>query len=60
MKKDSKDTMIRHGEPNKLDLAPQGSQIQMIGRDTYKIYEQTSPDEDNPTWELMGEYKINE
>lgn len=55
-----KEILIRHGEPNnKLDIADYGTEIQLIGKDSYTIYRQTSQDGDNPNWELIGTYPID-
>lgn len=45
----------RYGAPNKFDQCPLGTICRVtVGLDgDFEIYRQTSPDEENPIWELV-------
>lgn len=57
---EEKEVLIRHGEPNKFDIADYGAEIQIIGREDYTIYRQESKDPETPDWQLVGTFKIEE
>jgi len=57
---DEKEILIRHGEPNDYDIAPYGSEINIIGKTDYTVYRQNSKDENKPNWELVGTYPLED
>lgn len=54
----SKMTIVRYGQPTKLDSAEYGSQciVKYHGSDNYDLYLQTNKSEDNAQWELIGSF----
>lgn len=43
--------LVRHGTPNKYDLAPKGTICKVVSFcGQIALYEQVSDDEDNPKW----------
>lgn len=65
----SKIIMNRYGKPSHLDTAPYASQcfVRYHDKESYDLYIQTSKDQENPKWELIGcfnpttsDYYINE
>ena len=51
------ETIIRHGIPCKFDHAPYGTRCKIIHGEEYELYVQSSKDEANPEWELIGTFK---
>lgn len=50
-------TLIRRSEPTKFDLAPYGTQYKVFdNHDNYDLYLQLSYNEDEPNWELLGNF----
>lgn len=47
-------TICRRSAPHIYDQAPQGTNCIVNNKE---LYIQTSPDENNPCWVLMGDYK---
>lgn len=54
----SKMTLVRYGQPTKLDAAQYGSQciVRYHGHDDYDLYVQTSKDEQDAKWDLIGSF----
>lgn len=55
--KESSLKIYRHGEPSKLDTAPQGTECWVIishDPNMYSIYQQVSSNEENPNWVYIG------
>ncbi len=52
----SKMTIVRHGQPSKMDTAEYGSQciVRQHDEDSYTLYVQVSKKEEEPHWELVG------
>lgn len=48
--------LIRNSEPGEYDQHPYGTACKIQRQETYDIYLQVSHDEDNPNWELLGNY----
>ncbi len=52
-------TLIRRSEPTKFDLAPYGTQYKVFdNHDNYDLYLQVGYDEDEPKWELLGNFTL--
>ena len=53
--------LIRHSEPSELDMAPYGTVCKVIDRHSkfYDIYLQVGYNEDEPHWELLGNFCEN-
>jgi hypothetical protein len=50
--------LTRHSQPSELDQHPYGTACKVNIQETYDIYLQVSEDEDNPNWELLGNYNL--
>lgn len=51
-------TIVRYGQPTKLDSAEYGSQcmVRYHGQDDYDLYLQTGKDEEDPQWDHIGSF----
>ena len=53
-------TLIRRSEPTKFDLAPYGTRYKVFdNHEHYDLYLQIGYNEDEPHWDLLGNFSIN-
>lgn len=61
MEKDLKvETIIRHGEPSKLDHAEYNTRCQVLHGQEYDLYIQTSKNEEDPMWDFIGTFDLED
>lgn len=58
----SKITIVRYGQPGKMDCASYGSEciVRYHGEENYDLYVQTAKDEYHPDWDFIGSFTSKE